>query len=494
MTLALVSLLGLIGCAFTATLAWVYLLYRKDVAARNHANGPWSEYGPMVAAGESRRVALFYWGSRGDLQPMVVLARHLKADGHTVRVSVRTINYDAARSLGLEDEDLVVRKDDDRPEEVLVSLVQGKTGVAMLFFLFRHIASHLPSYVRDIEQLVASHEVDVIIVNEFAFVAGQIVAERSRLPLFVLRCTPLFVSTTSYLCPMLGSRRLGCLLHWASFLPGSLIRLLAERKVLRQLRPGASPLRYYFGRWHWQFPSIQAYSRQLMPTADDTPRWYDQTGPLLPLAQEETEPVPPLLAEFLSVDQRIQPVIYIGFGSFSLAQFLPKSAARRAAYAMLAAIEDLGVRAVLLQHTFAFMTPDPRLEDRHLYIARSFPHSWLFPRVSVVVHQAGAGHCAASARSGTPTIAIPIFDEQEYNARTLIQAGGAVRLGITDLTRESFKLAFHEALKLSDRARMLSEAIEAEVQSSGTLALNVLRRELGLPCIEPASQSKGSVT
>ena len=182
---------------------------------------------------------------------------------------------------------------------------------------------------------------------------------------------------------------------------------------MRQLRKeqGLKPrpmLSYAFGPKNWQFPSLQGFSSLLMPVAEkDMPRWYFNPGLLLPPAQEQTEAVPPALSTFLQENPEGQPVIYIGFGSFSLMQFLPRAQAEKAARDMLGAVADLGIRAVLLRHTFDFMIDDPLFQNPRWYIGERFPHSWLFPRVSVIVHQAGAGHCAASARSGTPTIAIP---------------------------------------------------------------------------------------
>jgi UDP:flavonoid glycosyltransferase YjiC (YdhE family) len=146
---------------------------------------------------------------------------------------------------------------------------------------------------------------------------------------------------------------------------------------------------------------------------------------------------------------------------------------------MLGAIEELGLRAVLLEHTFDFMIDDPMFSNPRLYIGKHFPHSWLFPRVSLIVHQGGAGHSAASARSGTPTVVVPIFDEQDFNASTIVSAGVAVMLKIDDLNQESFKAAIQAGLKLADRARAVGEKIEREVQESGGLAVRGIMRWLG---------------
>jgi UDP:flavonoid glycosyltransferase YjiC (YdhE family) len=139
---------------------------------------------------------------------------------------------------------------------------------------------------------------------------------------------------------------------------------------------------------------------------------------------------------------------------------------------------------VLLRHTFDFMIDDPIFQNPNWYIGERFPHSWLFPRVSVIVHQAGAGHCAASARSGTPTIAIPIFEEQGFNASALVSAGVAVKLRVQDLTRESFRKAFEEALRLQGQARAVGQQLESEVQRSSGIAVSGIMKWLGHEQVE----------
>jgi UDP:flavonoid glycosyltransferase YjiC (YdhE family) len=125
------------------------------------------------------------------------------------------------------------------------------------------------------------------------------------------------------------------------------------------------------------------------------------------------------------------------------------------------------------------MLEDPLFKNSRWYMGERFPHSWLFPRVSVIVHQGGAGHCAASARSGTPTVAIPIFEEQCFNAGALVSEGIAVKLDIKDLSRESFRKAFEEALRLQGQARAVGKKLEHEVQRGGSRAVSGIMKWLG---------------
>ncbi|HYI01259.1 glycosyltransferase [Hyalangium sp.] len=486
-SVVLTVLAAVLGLGVTAVVllgVFFYWLYRVDTGARQSTSRPWSEYEATIPQGKKLTFALFYWGSRGDFQPLAVLAQHLKRAGHSVIINVRELNLQAALSLGLREGELFLQED-DHTEDVLTPQLQGQQGPKMLYYLYRHITHHSPSYLKQLNAMLERSKADVLIVNEFAANLGCQAAEKHRLPMFIFRYTPLFMATTSWLCPLFGKSDRGSFINWLSYTLPFFIRLYLERPVMRQLRElhGLKPrsmLSYAFGRTHWQFPSLQGFSSLLMPVPEkDMPRWYFNPGPLLPPAQEETEAVPPALSTFLQENPAGQPVIYIGFGSFSLKQFLPRHQAEQAARDMLEAVQDLGIRAVLLKHTFEFMIDDPLLKNPQWYIGERFPHSWLFPRVSAIVHQAGAGHCAASARSGTPTIAIPIFEEQDFNASALVSAGVAVKLRIQDLSRESFRKAFEEALRLAGQARTVGEQLEGQVQHSGSIAVSGIMKWLG---------------
>ncbi|MFY0522472.1 glycosyltransferase [Archangium gephyra] len=476
--------------------AFLYLLYRDDLRSRRSASGPWAEQEVVRPPSGKLRFALFYWGSRGDFQPLAVLAQQLKREGHSVLINVRERYREAGLSLGLEESELFAQEE-DHTEDVVTVQLQGKSGPRGIYYLFRHVAEHTPAYLRQFDEMVTRAKADVLIVNEFALNVGILAADKHRLPLFVLRYTPLFTATTERLCPMVGTGDKGGFLNWLSYTLPSFMRIFLEGPVLRRLRRvhglSARPaLSYFFGRGFWQYPAIQAYSSTLMPVPHkDLPPWYFNPGPLLPPSQEETEAVPEALSDFLRRSGE-QPIIYIGFGSFSLLQFLPLAQARQAAHAMLGAVQELGIRAILLEHTFDFMLEDPILQNPQWYMGKRFPHSWLFPRVSVIVHQGGAGHCAASARSGRPTIAIPIFEEQEVNAQALVSAGVAVRLRIQELTRESFKRAFQEVLRLEGQARGVGARLDEQVRHSGETAVKELLGWLGSSRAEPQRGGVGA--
>lgn len=63
--------------------------------------------------------------------------------------------------------------------------------------------------------------------------------------------------------------------------------------------------------------------------------------------------------------------------------------------------------------------------DDHVLTIGAAPYDWLFPRMSAVVHHAGAGTTAAGLRAGVPAIPVPGIMDQPYWSTRLVALGVA---------------------------------------------------------------------
>jgi UDP:flavonoid glycosyltransferase YjiC (YdhE family) len=101
-----------------------------------------------------------------------------------------------------------------------------------------------------------------------------------------------------------------------------------------------------------------------------------------------------------------------------------------------------------------------------VYCLDGAPHSWLFPRVTAVVHHGGAGTTAAALRAGVPSVIIPFFFDQPFWARRVEQLGAGVRCAAsTKVTAEQLAAALDKVTtdtSLRQRAAALGEKIRAE--------------------------------
>jgi len=143
-------------------------------------------------------------------------------------------------------------------------------------------------------------------------------------------------------------------------------------------------------------PFIHAYS----PSLWLTPGAF-QPGVIAEAPRESF--APPGLARFLDAGD---PPLYVGFGSMT-----GRHPDRLAALVM-AAVSKSGMRAVVATG-WGGMTKRHSSELVH-WLDGVVPHSWIFPRVSAVVHHGGAGTTAAGLRAGRPTLICPFFADQSF--------------------------------------------------------------------------------
>ena len=105
-------------------------------------------------------------------------------------------------------------------------------------------------------------------------------------------------------------------------------------------------------------------------------------------------------------------------------------------YESLAAARILRKRAVLLvgEDALAHYLP---LRSADVHVCAYAPHSLLFPRAEVIVHQGGIGTLAQALRSGRPHLIVPFFGDQLDNAARAVGLGSARRLAPVVYTAES---------------------------------------------------------
>jgi UDP:flavonoid glycosyltransferase YjiC (YdhE family) len=163
---------------------------------------------------------------------------------------------------------------------------------------------------------------------------------------------------------------------------------------------------------------------------------------------------PSTLLDFLQSDS---PPVYIGFGSMS------NRNPEQTADLIIQALLRINQRAVLLSGWGGLLKaiiPDS------IYMIDSIPHSWLFPRVSAVVHHGGASTTAAGLRAGVPSIIVPFFGDQPFWGQRIADLGvGSKPIPRQKLTVERLAKAIQDVVTNEDirqRAAKLGRQIRTE--------------------------------
>ena len=152
------------------------------------------------------------------------------------------------------------------------------------------------------------------------------------------------------------------------------------------------------------------------------------------------------------------PPVYVGFGS------MPSGSAEDTLKLILKALELSHQRGVLLAG-WAGVGEDRKLPE-YAFGVESVPHSWLFPRMSAVVHHGGAGTTGAGLRAGVPSIITPFVADQPNWARGLRRsASGPRAIPFRELTADLLADAIRQATSdpaMRQRASALGEQIRHE--------------------------------
>jgi len=393
------------------------------------------------------RFAVVTYGTEGDTRPLAVLCRALMDSGHETRMLADIATLGFADALGVPTAALAgdIRKA-MMTGTALDGTVKRQDG-------FRNTASALASiananteaWMRQVA--AASIGCDAIIVSGLAAFVGLSVAEALNIPAIGSGFIPI-TPTQEFASPFL---RPGMVPHWLNrtshrFVNGVLWRAFRKStNAARAIVCGLGPRKNVWA----EHAMLYGISRYLVPSPRDWPRNAYVCGQWTP---PSTDWLPPQsLSDFLGTGE---PPIYVGFGSMAgfdrqrlLSELVAGIAGRRALYYPGWG----GVDGSELPNNF--------------YVVGDTPHSWLFPKTSLVIHHGGAGTSHSAARAGVPSVVVPFAADQYFWADRLRQVGvAAVAVSGTAFNAGSLarSVEYAESAEVRSRASALGAKMSAE--------------------------------
>lgn len=389
------------------------------------------------------RVLIAVEGTRGDVYPMLALARTLLACGHAVRICAPPDFADDARAAGASFSSL------GTPVraflEETAAAVHGGT-VPMLRAMARFGDLSVASQFRVLPEAAAGCDA---VIGAGTILAGASAAELHDVPYTAVLYTPAVVPSAEHtpciLPVQLRTRWINRALWRAAAmaLDATLRRALDRERRSLGLAPVRDAVSHVLSR-----RPVLAADRPVATWPADAARGGRQIRCLHPL---DGAPLPPKVESFL--EQGPAPV-YLGFGSMPDPD--PAATTRR----LVAATTALGCRAIL-SRGWAGLGDGP-LPDGVLVID-PVDHASLFPRMAAVVHHGGAGTTHTAARAGVPQLIVPHVLDQFYFARRVVDLGVGVATPAprrVDVDRLVATLgALLDAEHVADRARSLAEEL-----------------------------------
>jgi sterol 3beta-glucosyltransferase len=404
------------------------------------------------------RIAIIASGSRGDVQPYVALGKGLVEAGHDVRIVAPQNFAGLVEAHGL----------DFWPIDVDVAAVaQNQTMSDRLergnfIFIMAEMAKAAKQGAIHMAEagLAACQGMDFILGGMGGVYPGIALAEKLELPFlqaYLVPFTPTgtFPSVLLDRAPSWFGGNINRLTHhimrqmmWQGFRAGD----NAARKTILDM-PNAPFFGPYNASCTTAYSVLYGFSPAVLPPPADWGTLVHVTGYWF-LDAARTWTPPEDLAAFL--DDGPAPVS-IGFGSMSSRN--PEETTTL----ILEAVAHSGQRAILLSGWQGMR--QETLPDS-VFMIRSVPHAWLFPRMVANVHHGGAGTTAAALRAGVPSLVVPFFGDQPFWGKRIAELGvGPSALPRKKLTSDKLAEAIHQMVidqAMRQRASDLADTIQAE--------------------------------
>jgi MGT family glycosyltransferase len=411
------------------------------------------------------RIVITSWGSYGDLFPYIGLALELRRRGHRPVLAMPGVYRPLVEREGIEF--TAIRPDIDIHDQALAARVMDPLRGPEIIF-GEAIVPHLADTHADLMQ--ATLGADALLTHP-ATPAAVIVAEERGLPWissvlaplsFFSRYDPVTPPPAPWIQPLLANSM--AVSRGFLWLTERITRKWAEPiqqfRVSRGLARSNNPI---LGGQHSPRLVLAMFSKVLASPQPDWPTNVHVTGASLYNGSEHY-PLDPDLSAFL--DSGPPPVVFT-LGTSAVA------AAGRFYEVSAEAVDRLGLRAVLLVGPHASNRPS-RVSQR-VHVAEFAPHSTLFSRAAIVVHQAGAGTLHQALAAGTPMLVVPHSHDQPDNARRVTRLGVArtvyprqytvrrLERELTALLDPNYRTHADEIARVvrrEDGPRVASEAIE----------------------------------
>ena len=406
------------------------------------------------------KIAITTVGTRGDLQPYIALGLGLKEAGHEVLI-VSSKNEEAfVKNYGLTFFSLNV----DIQKLMNGSEVQEMSkGNSPLKFILSHLkgSKKLKQLMVDTQAEIwsACQFADIIIFHPGMPIGFFIAQENKQISVmanpFPVIATSDYPAILFYTSPRLGklfnkiTHKIFEKLFWS--LSKSAVVEFWKKSVKTKMNFSLSPTRQQIDSG---MPIINGYSNLFFHHSKHWDNNIHTTGNWF--IDNEPNFIPPTeLANF--IDNGEQP-IYIGFGSMKDIESF-----KTTLNIIKEALDQTKQRAVvgLGWSKLSYNESIPS----NIFLIESIPHSWLFPKMKIVIHHGGAGTTATGLRVGKPTIIIPHNADQPAWGQRIFELGvGSEPIKKTKLTADNLASAilFAQQPNIISKADKLGQELRKE--------------------------------
>ncbi len=412
------------------------------------------------------RVVVTAIGSRGDIQPMLAIAKGLRDTGHDVCVATHLPYQETARALNCRFRPIQVN-----PEATLQQLTERGTleanpirALVDVIRLFRPLLAGLGDDLVAVSQnaeLVTVSLIGLAFLSTLTELLGTQAVPLLLQPTHPTRAFPNpFFATPRPLQRFKLLNRLTWLTTQNPLVNAVILGAVnAWRRKRFNLPPAVAPFSVIrqFG-----IPVLYGYSASVVAKPSDWAENFYITGYWYLDRNAQWQP-PAELLDFLEAGS---PPVYVGFGSMRSRRSM------KTAQVLMTAIQRSGQRAIVAEGWGGLRVAE--LPPNVLALSEA-PHDWLFPQVSAVIHHGGAGTTGAGLRAGIPSILTPFVGDQLFLGQRIFELGvGPAPIPNSQLTSKRLAKAIEQVVsdpKMRQRAAELGENIRTEDGVGTAIAL-----------------------
>jgi len=364
------------------------------------------------------KVAITTVGTRGDLQPYIALGLGLKKSGYDVLFVSAKNEENFVRNFGLDFYALYVDIQKIIEGGEVQEMARGSNP-------FKFIVGHLKSS-KSLKALMiktqdeiwnACQSANLIIFHPGMPLGFFMAKEKNKKAIlatpFPVVSTKAYPSILFYSLPKFG-KYYNLFTHfifdkvfWA--LAKSPIKTFLSKTTKSKINFAVSPLKQQINSGQLV---LNGYSELFFSHQNEWPNNINTTGSWI----IENEPNFLPSSELENFINNGETPIYIGFGSMKDFDSFNKTLD-----IIIDALNITKQKAIVglgwTTNNFKGQLPD------NIYLVGSIPHTWLFPKMKMVIHHGGAGTTAAGLRAGKPTIIIPHNADQPAWGQRVFELG-----------------------------------------------------------------------
>jgi UDP:flavonoid glycosyltransferase YjiC (YdhE family) len=414
------------------------------------------------------RVGLLTHGSRGDVQPFVVLARALAARGARVELAGPPNSQGFVEAAGVRSMVLPIDSHAFIASEEGQRILTRGDVLTFVRELGDALVAEWDAFAERTEELAARS--DVLVCNPITFPQVLTLVDPRDTP-WAMQLTFPALPTATFASPLMRGAPLpfgwmNRLTHWLaehaywrSHTAPS--RAWRRRRGMPSLRGRGQAIAREKG-----VPVLAAWASALSALPADADPNHVQTGDWC--APEDASfdgELDPALDAWLASGP---PVVYVGFGSMPIASW-PRLFEQLARIAVRSKVRVLVVRG------WSAAEPEADLPSDVLRVERAVDHRAVLPRCVAAVHHGGAGTTHAVLRAGLPSVVCPLMIDQFFWGWRVRALGVGTSVRLTELDERSLEQALRYVLREDVRAEAATYRARLPLDGAERAAELVLR-------------------